>query len=321
MDEKIKLLKNVKLFAQLRDLELDVIARYSEFLDYKEGKIIFKEGSFVDELYIVKKGKVLITKRTSETEERDIARFLPGESFGELNLFDKRALNATAITEKDSRILIFPMRGMTLTDILEKHPDIFAQIFHKLLAIISSRIRQTNMLISEKSQWIENLKKQMFSDKLTGLYNRKFIEEDFVLHFHDYGANISLLVIKPDNFKYINDSFGHEVGDKILRLLADVVKSFLRDTDMTVRYRGNEFIAILPNTDKDIAEKIARGLKKDISAIEAEEITGGKSLNITASIGISTYPLHATEYVSLIDKAYEKMWEARNRGGNKVLCD
>jgi diguanylate cyclase (GGDEF)-like protein len=318
MNDKIKLLKNISIFSRLDEKDLQVIAQYSQFSNYQKGEIIFSEGSTGNELYLVRDGEVLITKLTVDGEERDIARFINGETFGEMDLFENATRTATARAEKDSTLLVFPMKGNRLIDIMQGNPDIFARILNELLSIIAGRIRHTNKLISEKTQWVEGLRKQMINDKLTGLYNRTFLEEDLGAHLPRYGNNTSLMVIKPDNFKHINDTFGHDAGDKVLRLLADTIKLSLREDDIAIRYRGDEFAAVLPGIVTEEARSIAEVVKSAISNIETKDFTDNQSVHLTVSIGVATYPLHAEDHLTLIDKAHEKMWDARNSGGNQI---
>ncbi len=319
MNDKVKLLSGVNIFSRLDEKELQIIAQYSQFSDYQKGEIIFSEGSDVNEFYLVKDGEVLITQLTADDKERDIARFINGESFGEMDLFENAKRTATAKAERDSTLLLFPMKGNSLTDIMQDNPDIFARILKELLSIIAGRIRNTNKLVSERTQWVEGLRKQMINDKLTGLYNRTFLEEDLGTQLPRYGKYTSLLTIKPDNFKHINDTFGHDAGDKVLRLLADTIRAALRNDDIAIRYRGDEYAAVLPDTETEEAGTIAEELKSAIANIETREITDNQSIHLTASIGVATYPVHAEDHLTLIEAAHAKMWDARNSGGNCIF--
>ncbi len=320
MKEKIELLKKVGLFSKLKGKEIEVIAQYSQFYDYKQGQIIFEAESQGEELYIIEKGQILVTKRTGDDTDKDLARFIPGECFGELDLLDSTLKSATAVAEKDTTLLIFPMKGILFKDILEKHPGISAHILYKLLGMIAGRIRRTNKLISEKTPWIYNLRRQLLYDQLTGLFNRTFLEEDLAVLLPEYGPRTGLIMIKPDNFKEVNDTFGHEAGDNVLRMMADTVQEILREGDVSIRYRGDEFAAVLPNTEESSAIEVAEELKTGLSRINISETTGGRGFYLTFSMGIAIYPLHAEDNISLIEKAFEKMFEARNSGGDCVLC-
>ncbi len=319
MQEKIDLLKNVSIFSQLKKQDLSVVARYSHYDNFNRGETIFSEGSHSEELYIIKEGEVLISKHRGENEDMALARFIPGEIFGELDLLDNTPRTAVAVAEKDTTLLIFPKKGVQFKDILQKHPEIFARILHKLLAMIAGRIRTVNQHISEKTPLIQDLRRQLLKDKLTGLYNRTFLEEDFKALLPGYGVTTSLVMIKPDNFKYINDTFGHDAGDRVLKLMAAAVKSGLRGDDIALRYRGDEFTVILPDTGAKTASLIAEELRSKIYSLDVSCITGRQAFQIAVSIGVCTYPVHADDTEALIAIALKKMFDARNSGGNLVI--
>ncbi len=319
MKEKIKLLKKTDLFSRFMERDLEVIAKHSQYHDYKKGELIFKDGSQEEGLFIIKKGEALITKHKSDDEDINLARFITGECFGELDLLKNAPRNANAIAEKDTTLLAFPMKGKFYKDVIQKHPEISARMLYKLLAIIAGRIRNTNRLITEKSPWIRDLRRQLFSDQLTGLYNRSFLEEDFAELLPGFGETTTLVMLKPDNFKDINDEFGHDAGDKVLRLMAIFVQSILREDDIGVRYRGNELAIVLPDTETEDAIKIAEEIRSTVNDMDISHIINNTDLNVTISFGIATYPVHAEDNLKLIEIAYNKMFEARNGGGDKIL--
>ena len=318
--KKIELLQNVDLFSTLKNQELDIVARYSRYYTFRDGEVIFREGKHKQELFIIQKGEVLITKQRDNQKDVALARFIAGECFGEMDLLDNAPRTAVARTEKDTSLLIFPMKGVLFKDILQKHPRIFAQILHKLLARIAGRIRTANTLISEKAPWIQNLKKQVMKDKLTGLYNRIYLEEDFSSLLSKYDEEpTSVIMIKPDKFKDINDTYGHDAGDNALKLMAAAFKSKLRKDDIAIRFRGNEFAAVLPGTETKTAVKIAEDIQTAVNKLDFSQIVTGSKVYFTVSIGVSTYPVHAENSEKLTELAFEMMFKARNSGGNRIL--
>jgi len=319
MKDKIELLKKADLFSKLTKQDLEVVAKNSQYQHFDKGQIIFSEGSDEDGLYIIKEGEVIITKRKNDKKDVNIARFISGESFGEMDLLKNSPKNATAIAEGDITLLRFPPKGILFKDVLQNHPEISARLLHKLLAIVAGRIRNTNRLISEKSPWIQDLRRRLYSDKLTGLFTRSFIEEDFATLLPKYGENTSLIMMKPDNFKEINDRFGHDAGDKVLTLMAIFFLSILREDDIGVRYRGDEFAAILPDTGIEDAVNLAEELRCTLYEMDIGHITDGDISNMTVSIGVATYPIHADDNIQLANIASEIMFMARNSGGNRVL--
>jgi diguanylate cyclase (GGDEF)-like protein len=155
------------------------------------------------------------------------------------------------------------------------------------------------------------------TDKLTGLYNRRYFD-----HFLDFeikrssrqNASLALLMIDIDNFKQINDTFGHLFGDKILNKLGDIVKSIIRETDLAARYGGEEFSIVMSNTGLEEAAEIAERMRKAISAYNFDI----KELPTTVSIGIAVYPLDSTSLQDLISNADRALYRAKHEGKNQV---
>ncbi len=319
MKEKIILLKNTQLFSRLDSEELEVLARYSDFVRFRDNTVIFEEGSKGESLYVVKKGGVRITKKTEDGNDLDIAEFIEGELFGELDLFEEAPRSASAIADQDTTLLVFPGKRKKFETIIKKHPAIFANILHELIAMTARRIRETNKLVSEKTKWIEELRSQLLYDKLTGMYNRSYLTEELTSLLPEFGKHTGILFIKPDNFKYINDTFGHTAGDEALLALANIIKANLKEKDIGIRYRGDEFIAILPDTEHSKAMNRGEEIRQAIYNIDMRKMTTGQEFHFYTSIGISIYPDQTKDTNELVEIAFNKMMEIRNSGGNKVL--
>jgi diguanylate cyclase len=317
--EKVALLGTASLFSQLGPTELALVARYSGYRAYESGGLVFAEGSHREELYLIKEGTVAIRRKEEGDGEKDIARFVSGEVFGEMDLLDTAPRTASAVAESAATLLVFP-DTLQFAELLDRHPAAFARILRKLLGEIARRIRAIDRLISEKTPWIEELKKQLLRDRLTGLYNRAFVEEELprIVSLHPC---TSFLVVKPDNFKTINDTFGHEAGDKTLMLLADAVKAQLKDGDLGARYRGDEYCVIVPGRGAHEAAEMAEKLRGAVRGIDVREATGSDTFVLTGSVGVSAHPGAAADAKALVTRAFERMWEARGAGGDRVAVD
>ncbi len=152
-------------------------------------------------------------------------------------------------------------------------------------------------------------------DSLTGLLNRRafirtLIEE--INYANKNSQRLSLMMIDLDGFKSLNDREGHQAGDLILQEFALLLRSNLRKVDIVGRYGGDEFVAILPRTDKYEAKKVA----EKIRTIVEKEFS---SVGITASIGIAEYPSEGTQSNILISNADEALYRAKEFGKNKVV--
>lgn len=151
-------------------------------------------------------------------------------------------------------------------------------------------------------------------DGLTGLYNRRYFKELLNMEFarlKRHTSDLSLLMIDIDDFKGYNDTHGHPAGDELLKKVSEVFKKSLRETDIICRYGGEEFLAMLLQTDKKGAQIVAERLRMQSSLY----------LPLTISVGIATYPHDAKDIDNLIEKADALLYKAKQSGKNKVCVD
>jgi diguanylate cyclase (GGDEF)-like protein len=157
------------------------------------------------------------------------------------------------------------------------------------------------------------------TDALTGLNNRRAFFDKAQLLF-DLGKRnqqpVSALMLDVDYFKKINDSYGHAIGDMALSSLARLLKNNLRDTDLLCRFGGEEFVALLPNTNVAQAEEIANLLKKEMMSTTVV-LTQESVLSLTASFGVSDVGDTLEDLLGHADKA---MYRAKNGGRNQVIA-
>lgn len=159
------------------------------------------------------------------------------------------------------------------------------------------------------------LKERSSTDPLTGLLNRSRIHEIFAYEqqrFLRYKENLSMILIDLDNFKVINDTYGHNVGDNYLREIARMLSGFFRASDTIGRWGGEEFIVLLPQTSLDEAKGIALKLRERIKAIDCPRI----GLQ-TASFGVAAF-LEEDSLYSLIERADQALYTAKTNGKDRV---
>ncbi len=320
-----EIFKKTAIFSALPDADLAILANHSGCYGYRKGELVFEKGSSSRNLFIIESGEVAIVSRLDSSSRdgdqgggREIARFIAGEIFGEFEFFEGDTRTAFAVAGEDSTLLTFPGEGVDLEHLFDEYAHIFAKVYHRLISVNAGRQRLTHRLISEKTGWIEELKKQMFFDKLTGVYNRTYLEDELARNFAHLGQVWSLLVIKPDNFKLINDTFGHEAGDSALQAISSKLQSLLRGHDFAVRYRGNEFIVVFPATTIDEASALAGSYLEQMNGFDIGIAMKRDSLLQTFSIGVASYPEHEKTVLDLVEKAFTKVFEQREAGGNGV---
>jgi diguanylate cyclase (GGDEF)-like protein len=183
-----------------------------------------------------------------------------------------------------------------------------------------NRVIKERSLLNDRDKMIEELKRLTIEDPLTGLFNsRHFFDElDKEIKRSDrYFHPISLIFIDIDNFKKINDTYGHLIGDKILEYIAKTIKSCLRSNDSAYRFAGDEFTIILPETSESEAKFLADRILSKFSD-ESFVIDGKEISEITPSIGIAEYQMNEGGQ-QFVHRADVTMYEAKQSGGNSVV--
>jgi diguanylate cyclase (GGDEF)-like protein len=149
-------------------------------------------------------------------------------------------------------------------------------------------------------------------DSLTGLYNRRYFDEQLDREIHRayrYNQTFSVLMIDIDDFKDVNDSHGHPVGDEVLQKFSYIIKNYLRSEDVAARYGGEEFVILLPHTDIHGARIFSERLLERVLGFEFP-----MGLSISFSGGISNYPYHAEDAEQLLESADKGLYLSKMRG-------
>jgi diguanylate cyclase (GGDEF)-like protein len=168
----------------------------------------------------------------------------------------------------------------------------------------------------------ERMKQLSITDDLTETYNYRYFMDSLDLELRRakrYEYPISLMMLDIDHFKNYNDTHGHMAGDRVLKLIAQVIKKTVRHTDILARYGGEEFAAILIKTGLDEASQIAERVRR---AVESSEVDRGDTHQpqgrLTISVGVSTLGPSTSSVESLIATADEALYEAKENGRNRV---
>jgi diguanylate cyclase (GGDEF)-like protein len=167
----------------------------------------------------------------------------------------------------------------------------------------------------------EVLRSQSIRDPLTGLFNRRYMEESLERELRRAARNkqgVVVLMIDVDHFKRFNDTFGHQAGDTLLRALGDFLIKRTRGQDIACRFGGEEFVLILTDADVDAAHKRADILRDELSQLTV--LHAGNVLGkISISIGISAFPDHAATVVELLHVADQALYRAKKEGRDTVV--
>lgn len=196
--------------------------------------------------------------------------------------------------------------------------------------MIKTPVDNDELLIRAKSMLkIRDLREKLMqvstTDELTGLHNRRYLHERLeqeISRAKRYGTKLSCLLFDLDFFKVVNDIYGYDWGDVLLRSIADKLKQLIRKEDILTRYGDEEFLLILPNTSEENAFLFAERFRRDIEKMEFIPAGEEERHPITISGGISTYPcLEDTEedVNTIIRYAEHALYNAKKRGKNKIV--
>jgi len=156
---------------------------------------------------------------------------------------------------------------------------------------------------------------------MTGLYNRRYVEEVIQSEQHRavrHGISIGILLLDVDHFKKVNDTYGHEAGDEVLRGLGTLLEREFRDEDTACRYGGEEFLVILPYANMEDCRARAEKLRQKVQQ-NLKIPWQGKDLEITVSIGVALFPVHGATLHQVVDAADAALLKAKRQGRNRVF--
>jgi len=225
-------------------------------------------------------------------------------------------------TESGRRILAVPLSsGDRVVAVLEAvREGARARAFAASEAMLISALALPLSAALANSVRIAEAEKLSQTDDLTKLHNARFLRQYLIAEVkraRRYGSTVTALFFDLDDFKEINDRYGHLVGSHVLMEMATVILTGVRDTDVVARYGGDEFVVILPETNVEMAVRVAERMREKVAG---HTFTGGRSLRLrlTASFGMSTFPEHSQSPQQLIADADGAMYEAKAAGKNCV---
>ena len=204
----------------------------------------------------------------------------------------------------------------TLIVNIEFDSKIELQRFRKEVPILTNYI-QTAKPVLESRILLEKLEEKALKDPLTKLFNRRYLDKFINDNINNTKFEYSILMIDVDYFKMTNDDYGHDVGDKVLVALGEILVKNVKGSDVACRYGGEEFIVHLVGANKNIATKIGENIRKDFEKqnFEAKSETFHKTL----SVGVATFKEDADNHWHTIKCADEALYFAKNHGRNRVI--
>jgi two-component system cell cycle response regulator len=193
----------------------------------------------------------------------------------------------------------------------------------EFLARVNTQVRRwrfTERLRNNVQQSLE----MAVTDPLTGLYNRRYMSVHvgaMVDAAADRGKTISVLALDVDHFKAVNDTYGHDAGDEVLKELARRIKANIRNIDLACRTGGEEFVIALPETDAEVAYKVAERLRRAVGGKPFNAGPEAGNLTVTVSIGVAELENAAESLDDIVKRADEALYRAKREGRNRVISE
>ena len=222
----------------------------------------------------------------------------------------------------NNRVLIRPVVSLIRSTNLFAAGDLKQQAKVYAEDELGNLTRDINKMASSLDDLYTQMATLAKSDQLTGLMNRHGFEEiqaREVSSAKRYDSPLSLAIFDIDNFKKVNDDYGHDVGDEVIRAVANACTQVFRDCDYCFRYGGEEFVVLMPRTDIKSAMGAVERLRKAVEAMRVEA-SGGRELSVTVSVGIAAYQKDDEKGALQLKHADEALYNAKESGRNKSVA-
>jgi diguanylate cyclase (GGDEF)-like protein len=217
----------------------------------------------------------------------------------------------TASTDTDRKVRLLE-NGACDTVTKPCHPaELVARLrLHLKIKRLENELREKNQMLAKESM----------TDVVTGLRSRRYVTEVLaieVLRARRYRLPLTVLMADLDHFKQVNDRFGHPIGDTVLRRVSDLLRSLLRGTDVAGRFGGEEFLVILPQTDREGAVTLAERWRQSLE-LTVLDAPGGKRIRTTVSIGVAEFMAQMARPDELVRAADTALYAAKANGRNRT---
>ncbi|MDR2095014.1 MAG: GGDEF domain-containing protein [Treponema sp.] len=312
------------LFSEMSELEYNAFTAFLERSHIKKGDTIFKEGDEGKEMYILLSGSLNAYVNQSDGTQRQLFDVKPGDFFGEMSIIASEPRSATMTAREETEIMV--LQGIDFYRIIFEHPMIGVKMLKAICRVQNSWLNQSSKHLSDLTRWGETARRRAITDELTGLYNRRFLEDSIIDRFA-HGSiglrKIALLMMDLDKIHAINEQHGVQAGDDVFKTVAEAIRSQTRSGDIAARLSGDEFAVLLPDTDAEDAGLIAERIRetvftRKIPVPKTPDSAEKVEIGVRVSIGIAVAPDHAKDSEELTDAADKALAHAKELGRNRV---
>jgi diguanylate cyclase (GGDEF)-like protein len=282
-------------------------------LDVPPTTTLLAPGDHNASLFLVTRGRLMVY--LEDPCGNDYLALESGDCVGEVSFIDGRPASAHVVAVADSRVL--EVGNQAAWALIDSTPE----LARNLLRVLASRVRNDNAHLQRSFHLQREYEQAAKTDLLTGIHNRRWMHEMFprqIARSKHASQQLALVMADIDQFKRLNDSYGHATGDLVLKAVARRLADTLRPTDFLVRYGGEEFIALLPGATVDTAQVAAERLRSAIEQEEHRSTNAASALRVTISLGVAIVRAGDT-LKRLIERADAALYQAKASGRNRVV--
>jgi diguanylate cyclase (GGDEF)-like protein len=276
------------------------------------GDVLLSLGQENHAMHMVLSGRLSVHLESPQSEP--VATLSAGETVGEISVIDARPASAFVVAAEPTRLL--SVEEASFWQLVNASHDFAIN----LLLILAQRLRSNNSTVSNNIRLSREYKRNAMIDALTGLYNRRWLDEAvprFVRRCGRGAPPLSVLMVDIDHFKRFNDTYGHPAGDAVIAHVARTLQANLRPTDLAARYGGEEFMVILPDADENGAAAAGERLREAVGQAPAIAPSGEALPVVTISVGGAQFR-RGQDMAALVAAADAALYESKHAGRNRV---
>lgn len=277
-----------------------------------DGDLLIEPGPHNGRMYIVLDGRLSVHLETLDQDP--VATLGAGECVGELSLIDGSERSAFAVATGSAQIV--EVDQTTLDALLEESPH----VSRNMMKLLAERLRGGNDTLTSSRQLQAEYKRHASVDALTGLHNRRWLDELLPRQLSRSSREsrpLSVAMVDVDHFKNFNDTYGHQAGDFVLFVVGKVLQASVRPTDLIARYGGEEFTIVMPNTEGRGAVIAADRVREALAGTKLVMPDDATLPSVTISVGVASARVGG-DAAAVLSRADSALYGAKQAGRNRV---
>jgi len=311
-EHALNVLLSSRLFQGVAAERLCASLRSEGEIGLRAGDVLLELGQRNAAIYLLTAGRLAIY--VDEDARIPVAHVEPGDCVGEISIIDEEAASASVVAVEPSRLV--KTSAARLWQLMAAEPAVALNLMH----ILAERIRRNNVSVLESFKQQAKLRNLTVIDPVTGLHNRRWLSEVFLRQIDRCARGnypVCLAMLDIDHFKTVNDTFGHQGGDRVLAQVGRTLQKQFRPTDLIARYGGEEFAVLLPETDAQAAIAALERFRLTMQQTETA-VAARTTVKVTVSAGIASWR-DGWSLDDLIQHADEALYRAKSGGRNCVM--